>query len=349
MKVFCDLHHHDLYYSLQLLFEKRLGAEMYRPIGMEWYEQGFWAVYPHPDTARQFLGLDHAIDPPKDVHGNYLSDREQLNKYYRFEDGIYYVRDTTKEKVQRGITLDKFKDTSFDILISSIPQHIPLFNRLIQKFQPDAKHIFQVGNAWGRRPGVYNILSSTAPFSTPADINVAFYHQEFDLDIFQYEHPVVHNEVDSYIHYMKETNLLEQYKANLPGWKFRTHGAGMQDCFHKTADIAQQMMDSAWTWHVKPGGDGYGHVLHNTFACGRPVITKTGHYSNRLGGQLLEDQVTCIDIGRRTQHENVRALQLLSQPDAHIEMCARVYKRFCDLVNFDEEEQKIRKFLENLR
>ena len=349
MKVFCDLHHADLYYSLQLLFEKRLGAEMYRPIGLDWYTEGFWHVYPHVDTAKQFLGLDQAINPPKDVHGNFLSDREQLNKYYRFEDGIYYVRDTTKDKIQRGITLDKFKEMHFDILISSMPAHINCFNQLIHKYQRKAKHIFQVGNAWGRQPGVFNILASIAPFSIPADsgLNICFYHQEFDLDDFRYEPPEVHNKIDSYIHYMQKPELLRQY-ANALGYESHTHGAGMEGCFHKTAHIGECMRNSGWTWHYKPGGDGYGHILHNSFACGRPVIIQKAFYKGQIAEELLVDGETCVDITSREAKYSIALIQEMSKPENHKEVCKRVRKRFDEVVNFNKEEQKIRSFLDRV-
>lgn len=348
MRVFCDYHHSDLYYSLQLLFEKRLGFEMYRPIGLEWYEQKYWAVYPHPATAHQYLGLDHAIRPPQDIHGNYLPKSAVLNDSYTFEDGIYYVMDPSKDKVQRAVTLDKFKDIEFDIVVSSMPAHISPFNRLIQLYQPKAKHIFQVGNAWGRQKGVRNILSSTAPFSVPGDINVVFYHQEFDLDVYKYTSPTVSTQVNSYIHYMKEMDLLQRYKQVLDSWQFKTYGAGMEDNAHGSQQMADIMAASGWTWHVKPGGDGYGHVIHNSYACGRPTIIKTNYYKNQIGDELLEDQVTCIDISRRSVYENTALLNKLSQPEEHVRLCENAYKRFCDVVDFDEEQKEIEQFLERL-
>lgn len=347
MKVFCDLHHADLYYSLQLLFEKRLEAELYRPIGLEWYEQGYWNVYPHIDTAKQFLGLNQAIEPPKDIYGNYLSDREQLNKYYRFEDGIYYVRDTTKDKLQRAITLEKFKSMEFDILISSIPQHIQLFNKLIQLYQPKAKHIFQVGNAWGHQQGVKNILASTSTFSVPQNINICFYHQEFDLDVFSYKIPVLHNKIDSYIHYMQGQDLTNIYQQKLE-CKIYTHGAGMDNCFHKTLDIAKCMQESGWTWHYKPGGDGYGHILYNSFACGRPMIIWKQFYNGKLGNELLKDGKTCVDISVRSIDENIKLIEKLSIPDEHIKISENCFLEFKNKVNFDYEEEGIRKFIERL-
>jgi len=348
MKVLCDLHHTDLYYSLQLLFEKRMGFEMYRPIGLEWQQEGFWHVFDHPATALQFLGTDQATNRPVGINGPF-PDHELLNKNYRIEDGIYYVTSPTEGKLQRAVTLPKFKEMDFDILISSIPAHIQPFNQLISQFQPKAKHIFQVGNIWGRQSGVQNILASTAPFNTPPTVNTVFYHQEFDLDVYKYIPPITSTVVNSYIHYMSELDLLGQYNSLLNSLDFTTYGAGMDDVLHGSQYVADAMASAGWTWHVKPGGDGYGHILHNSYACGRPAIIKENHYAGQIGSLLLEDGVTCVDISKRSVYENVALLRQLSRPEAHQAMCERVYKRFKQVVDFDTEEVKLKKFLEDLK
>jgi hypothetical protein len=232
MKIFCDNHHHDLFYSLQLLFEKRFGWELYRPIGLDWYHEGYWNVYPSIDTAKQYLDFFKKPSTHKPQWG-------QLNKHYTSEDGIYYVTDVTKNKVQRGITLEKFKNMEFDILISSMPQHIQPFNKLISLYQPKAKHIFQVGNAWGQQAGVNNILASTSYFPTSNNINICYYHQEFDLDVFNYESKCRSNTISSFIHYMNR-NLWDQYKNKISNMQFNAYGAGMDFCWSKTSDEAEQ-------------------------------------------------------------------------------------------------------------
>jgi hypothetical protein len=350
MKIFCDMHHQDLYYSLQLLFERRLGWEMYRPIGVEWWKEEYWAVYQHPATAEQFLGIYQADKEPTDVHGNPLPERALINKNYLVEDGIYYIKDPTREAITRAITLDRFKDMQFDVLLSSIPQHIQPYNQLISQYQPQAKHIFQIGNAWGRQPGVNNLLASTAPFPVPPDVNAVFYHQEFDLGVYKYTPLNQGTVVNSYIHFMKELDVLGQFKQMLPHMSFNTYGAGMLDCLHSADAMANAMASSGWTWHMKPGGDGYGHVLHNTFACGRPPIVKTHHYTGQIGSQLLVDQVTCVDLSIRSLPEAAHLVhQITVDPACHAQMCENAYKRFCGVVDFDAEEHQIRYFLENLR
>lgn len=351
MKILADLHHSDLYYSLQLLFEKRLDAELFRPIGLEWYEQGYWHVYPHINTARQYLATDQAQWAPRDVHGNELPPSAVLNKNYRYEDGIYYISDPTKKGiVNRGITLEKFKSMEFDILISSIPPHIGPFNSLIAQFQPRAKHIFQVGNAWGHQPGVRNILASTSPFPVPAGTNVCFYHQEFDLDVFYYAPPTVRNRVTSYIHYMKGKEMMNRCASALPGWEFRSFGAGMEDGIMETHLIADSMRNSAFIWHNKPEGDGFGYSIFEAFAVGRPPVVNGGQYQGKLASRLFSHMSTCIDVNQlRGQSLPQILLAIAGNPSWHNQMCEAATNQFKKFVNYDADELRIREFLGRLQ
>jgi len=55
VRVLADYHHGALYYSFHLLFEERLGFELYRPIGYEWFKRGFWKYSRNPQVIRQYL------------------------------------------------------------------------------------------------------------------------------------------------------------------------------------------------------------------------------------------------------------------------------------------------------
>lgn len=348
-RVFADFHHSALYHSLHLLFEKRLGWELYRPIGPEWYHAGFWKVFDHPATVNQFLGLHLASTLPCSSTENLLSEDECRNLNHQEKDGIYYIQETETGCNYRAVTLDRFKEMEFDIIISSIPQHINPFNQLISQFQPRAKHVFQVGNAWGHQPGVKNILASTAPFSVPAGVNVCNYHQEFDLDVFTYEVPSTYNTVNSYIHYMKELNLMDQVASFLPEWKFQSFGAGMRDSLSGFGLIADAIRRSSFTWHYKPEGDGYGFSIHNSYACGRPAIIVRSHYAGKLASFLFEDRITCLNIEGIFPSDCVKLIEHYGQPEEHVKMCQASYKRFTSIVNFDDQfETRIKPFLGRL-
>lgn len=348
MRVLADYHHEDLFYSLQLLFEKRLDWELYRPIGLEWYTEGYWNIYPHPDTARQFLATDQATNRPNNIFAQPLQDTHLLNKSYVIEDGIYYVT-PNKGMLQRGITLEKFRNTRFDILVSSIPSHIDPFNRLIAQYQPHAKHIFQIGNAWTNIQGVGNLLSSTTPFQVSAGINSCFYHQEFDTTLFHYIPPTNHTTINSYIHYMQRKDLMDVYATHLPEMHFTAYGAGMDSCLSKLDALATAMTNSSFTWHYKPEGDGFGHIIHNTYACGRPAIIAGNFYDGKIASALLEHNKTCIDLSKLNTADCIKLIRQNALPDRHARMCEEAYKRFSDVVNFDYEfEWQIKPFLDRL-
>ena len=42
IRILADFHHHALWESLRLVFEERFGWELYRPIGMDWFIEGYW-------------------------------------------------------------------------------------------------------------------------------------------------------------------------------------------------------------------------------------------------------------------------------------------------------------------
>jgi len=347
MRILVDMHHSALYHSLHLLFEKRLGFEMYRAIGTEWYDEGFWKVYDHPHTVKQFLGLHQGTEIPMDVHGQPLPEVERKNLHYTIENGIYYIQDLTFETTHRAIRLDKFKEMEFDIILSSIPQHIQPFNQLIARFQPNTKHIFQVGNNWTNLPGVNNIMASTTPFDVQ-ERNVVFYHQEFDLEVFKYEPPKFHNVINSYVHYMQKPETMNQILSNLPGWVGTTYGAGMQLQLQSAKAVASAMKDSAFTLMFKPGGDGMGHSIHSSYACGRPAIYWGSQYKNCLAGRLMEHMVTGIDVEKCGLNNLHTILKELSEPNRHKEMCKNTYNRFKEVVNFDRDFENIKQFLERL-
>lgn len=348
MKVLADFHHQALYHSLKMLFEDRLGWELYRPIGTEWHTEGFWMIYNHPATVAQYLGLDQASVLPTDVHGVPLKEQDRKNLHIDGSDGIYSVWDPTYKISYKAITLEAFKDTQFDIVLSSIPQHIPMYNKLITQYQPSAKHIFQIGNRWSQAAGIKNIMASTSHFNS--SVNTVFYHQEFDLNIFKYEEPIFHNTVGSYVHYMKDPGTMENVKSLLPGWQFTRYGAGAVP-LQGVDTVANTMRNSSFTWHNKPGGDGFGHVIFSTYACGRPAIVWGNQYTNCLASKLFTHGETCIDASElfsSSDSEISKLLQYYGEPERHKAMCENAYNRFKEVVNFDEDFKKIKKFLERL-
>lgn len=338
--VFSDFHHGDLFHSLHLLFEKRLGYQLFRPIGLSWYPEYWHIADPyapnHMPTVQQYL----SISPQQMAFF--------ANKIEKVEDGVYYCWQPSQETYHKAITLEKFKEMQIDIVISSIPSHDIAYADLIKKYKPNAKHIAQMGNVWGET-SVKNIMCSfpASLAKVRSDQNVVFYNQEFDLNIFKYTPPSNRKKITSFVNCLPMSELYHQFKFALPEFEFKAHGASCPDeCIAPLSRIAQIMQESMWGYHVKPGGDGYGHVLFNWLAVGRPLIIDMRYYRHRRN--LLIDRETCIDIGRRSFEESVRLIREYSEPSIHRKMCENVHKVFVENVNFDEDERKVRAFLEKM-
>lgn len=349
MKIFADQHHDALWYSLQLLFEKRLGFELYRPIGLEWYHEGYWHIWNHIDTARQYLDLNQKIDWPKDIHGNKLHPQQCLNLNYRHEDGIYYVEDIPRKVYQRAVTLPKFKEMQFDIVISSIPNHVGPFNNIIQQFQPKAKHIMQLGNNWPASSfPVKNLLSSALKINPRPDQNVVYYHQEFPLDQYTREPCPNPKSVINMMHHIPShpKALFLETEKSMPDWKWYMHGACNRDDAVLTEKIPQRFKDTGFLWHVKQEGGGYEYNIHHAAACGRPIITKRHHFAQMTADPLFIDDISCVNLDKYSIGELPKVLN--SMAARHEEISVATRKRFDEVVNFDEEEHKIRKFIESL-
>lgn len=348
MRIFTDFHHSALMRSLVILFEHRLGHKVYRPIGTEWAEEGFWKVYDHPATVQQYLTLAQGYRP--------IDGTPPLNDFVKDikdpEPDVYYCADPESESYNKAITLDKFKSMKFDIIIASIPAHIEPFLELIRLYQPHAKLILQVGNNWlWEEMPARNILASTYPKPYPPDFHVMFYHQEFDTSIF---YP---SAVPGQMKITSLVNLLPQYGGDefnamerlLPSHTFRSYGAGCRDGIKNgVKEVAEAIHESDWVFHVKRGGDGFGHVIHNAFACGRPVITRKSHYEKCLAGDLMIHMETCIDLDV-VSYEEAAAIITSGGTELAKVMGENAYRLFVEKVNFEREAKEIEQWLKNLK
>ena len=305
---------------------------------MDWYPD-WWKIgdpYEGPErTATQYLDTKgHTPDRPE-------------------EDGILYYDNL------KGVTLDKFKRMQFDIVIASIPEHIIPYQTLIKRYQPDARFILQMGNiSWDKTVDfrtVPNLLASTEKFVVPKSCNAVFYHQEFDTNVFKYAPPEYDHRkrVSSFINtiecYPEDYALLKEYMTYMDDYEFKLYGASNPDkCINGDEDIAKEMHNSMFGWHVKKGGDGFGHIIHNWFACGRPPIVKMEYYKDKVAGQLMVDGETCIMIDGLTVEEGVNKIRHYSVPDLHENMCRMAHSKFGAIVNYDNEQKEIETFLEKV-
>lgn len=328
MNIFADFHHDALFNSFKLLFEKRLGHRVYRPIGTEWFTEGFWKI------AEPYNNNQGTID-------------QFLKPYSTPTDGTKPLN----EQLDDCLTLEQFKEMDIDIVIATIPAHIQPYKRLISQYKPNAKFIYQMGNiGWHKEvpwDQVDNLMASVKPFEVPENKNVVFYRQEFDLDIFRPQHLIPNKTITSFVNCLPEPEKYGQLKAALPEYLFNAFGGSCPDgSVVDISTIATFMNVSKFGYHNKPYGDGYGHVIHNWFACGIPIIVNMKDYEDKLAGELLEDGVTCInlDLGVENTVKRVRNMCDLE----YLDMQNHVINRFQEVVNFRQDAENVKDFISKL-
>jgi hypothetical protein len=343
MKVFADCHHGDLYFSLHLLFEKRLGWELYRPIGWDWFNQGFWKIgdpYPNPaDTARQYLEISPgAWDQYKNLNGRpYI------------EDDIYHVQEPIHDYDQKAITLEKFKAMKFDVILPTYQPHDRAFEQLRNLYQPQAKVVAQMGNT-GQTSHLPYVLH-TAPYNPRQGQLAIYYHQELDMKLYSYISPNPQTrKMFSVVNCAPYLDIYNTYKATLTDIEMKYYGGGCPDgSLFGAKGVGEKMREANLGWSLKPQG-GLGHSNMGWMASGRGLVTNMSQHRGWGGDAvaLFEPGVTCWDIEGHSVQENCIGIRKMLEPEENIKYAERAKRRFHDLINYDEEEKKLRVFFERV-
>ncbi len=358
-RILVDYHHTSLLTSLNMLFGDRLHHMVYRPIGIEWFTEGFWAINNARETAEQFLSFDQEYQP-KDgtpplnkIVGDLTVSRDRTLGETP-ENGVYYCG--TPEEIHRACTIDFFKKNKFDLVLCSIPQHIPLYKQLIEIYQPQAKLIYQVGNDWDfdTLHGM-NVLASVRPRRVPDDVNAMFYHQEFDTNIFRKRVAMPTKNIHNYVNVLQEKPSAQADFDKLEsllgrkGFHFKSYGGQNRDGnVSGPHALAESMKDAMLVFNVKPGGDGFGHIIHNAYSVGRPVITRRSHYEGKLAAELLIPG-TCIDLDSMSMPDAANRInRLYHSPMELVKMSKLAHDRFKQLVNYEAEAERIKQWLTTL-
>ena len=349
MKIFADYHHGGLYHSLQLMADD-LGAEIYRPVGMDWFNNGYFGIaepYGNAiETVRQFLEFDsvpmHDLVPSI----NYGSLRT---------DSVFVANDIAHESRTYAISFETFANTDFDVIICTIPYDLEKFYGLRNTFQPRAKLIYQIGNPGWSLPeiGKYpNILDSVGMIRDEQRraYNYLRYHQKFEEEVFYPGEPTDSKNVTSMILFPEQHHLFEAAKQLLPDYNFVSYGYS-PPCDHPQitgiSNIAKIMHDSRFGWHYKTV-DGYGHIIHNWFACGRPVIASYEAYRDRQARDLLVDEETGCNLDGRNIEWIVDFIRRAENPEFYQYLCKQTQLRYKMYVDFEREAKQIRHFFETL-
>jgi hypothetical protein len=334
MNVFTEWHHGGLFHSMQMLFEGRLGMKLYGPVGTQWYSEGFWNYSNNPAVIKQYL------DPLDcDMQG----------------DGQLYHFDPSEGICQRRVPFEMFKQMKFDIILCTLQEHQRIYRRLRDLYQPQAKLIQLSGNQGERIDFsiVDNFIDTTNGYDVPSGINTVKMHQEFPLLPFHYEPPANHKTIKNFMNCLHESRfypIWQMLKKDLPDYYFGMHGGqGDNGNISGLDKLGDAMRGSSFIFQLKAEGEGFGHVIHNAYACGRPVIVAADFYKGKTAECLLEDNVSAIFVDNKSWEAVLEQIRFWSDPIRHAEMCANARKKFEQYVNFDEDEQKFRVFMERLK
>jgi glycosyltransferase involved in cell wall biosynthesis len=357
MKVLADYHHHDLWESLELLCA-RLGWTLYRPIGMEWFDEGYWNFERawHGDAvAKQYLTPWGDDIPP-----TYTETPIEWVPGKRF--------DKSHGRYQNIVTLEQARYLKPDIVIASVAHNHEGFARFARDVHYGTKFGIHLGNVrfseidmredrWDLAD--FGIVTSILP--APVDRPHVIVHQEFSLEDFRHEPPPDNERmvVSSFVNCFPENvQAYEGWKAvagTRPQYDWRVYGAygsvpsdeyacGNLD---RCASVGDAMRASDVAWHTKQWSDGFGHIVHDWFAVGRPVVGHEWYYRSQLAGPLWQEGVTSFDLTDKSPDEVAGIIDRLhNDPDLRLRMGEAAAARFREIVNFDEEEQAIRRMFE---
>lgn len=356
MRVLLDFHHHALAESLLMLFEDRYGLDVWFPVGMDWYESGVWQFEKkfHEDrVARQYL---------LGIWGD-----------AQVSDGVVVMKDRRHPgRELRGISYEHARDLSWDLVVSSLPDNDAGYASLAQ--DKGARFGVQLGNdqQQSRFDLASFILSSTTlpGYDEPSSwgkpvryegVPTVIYHQEFDLKTFAYEPEAEHDRrtIASFVNCFPETPIYHAFQsfarstADEFDWRvYGSYGSAAPDEFAAgdisyVPDVARRMRRARIGWHTKYWSDGFGHVLHNWAALGRPLVGSARYYAGRLGGPLWVEGVTSFDVDSLNDAELVALLRRLRDDDDLWSSCSQAMaRRFRELVDFDSEAEAIASLLD---
>ena len=333
MNVLLDRHQADLFYAMQLLFEGRLGMPVYTPLGREWWDEGYWqfgAVFGDDRLARQYIHPNAAWEMTP-------------------ETGIYTTIDLHHtDRPIHGLGLATARTMPWAVVMATVQENQPGFARFAAEV--GAKFFYQVGNTrqqidWSLDP---ICLNSTADVALTG--RGALVAQEFDTArTFRYRPPEDRRSVASFVNLLPlipdPWAAFNDLRVRLPDWRFRSFGHECPDgLLRPVGEIADEMARTGWGFMDKVTGDGFGHVIHNWAAVGRPLIGHARYYQGQRAAYFWRDLETCIDLDRHSPDEAAEIMRDMSA-DEHEAMCRAIRAVLDAELDFAADAEKVRALL----
>jgi hypothetical protein len=320
-----------------------MGWELYRPIGLDWFSQGYWKI------AEPYGNAQDTINQYLDINERGYHPYKNLNGEHYVEDGVYHVYDGGHNYYHRAITVEKFAEMDIDIIISTYEPHDSPYVALRDKYHPKAKLVAQMGNT-GQKSVLPNVIHSV-PYTPPAGQRAFYYHQEIDPEIYSCTPPNPGSrKIFSFVNLYPYADIYNTFNSLLHDVQMKYYGSGCPDgALNGAMTVSKKMQEANIGWHLKPQ-DGFGHTAMGWFASGRPVITNMSQVVGWGGDApiLFEPGVTCLNIEAYTVHDACREIRKMLEPEANAAWGDRAYKRFKDIFNYDREAEQLKVFLEGI-
>ncbi len=323
-RVLADWHHPALWESLAILFEDRFGWELYSPTDMEWADKGFWKFTHEAWRAPQYL------------------ERQQT-----LADGFWTAPQAEyPERQRKTVTLEQADALRPDIVLASVPQHEMSFRKLADRW--GARLVYQMGNA--RQPVATRADLVIASVNPPINrrVRTIRYHQEFSSELFRCRPLRPHDgppQVASLMLRIDKASGPYGWLSDVDAVEWHDYGGVdplAPDYLTPMKAVAEAMAAADWIWHDKKIGDGYGHVLHNAAAMGRPLIGHGSYYKGKIGAPFWRNLETCIDLDVHTPAQALRLVTGITQnPQWHQEFGHAIRATFEREVNFQAEADEI--------
>ena len=328
MRVLVDRHHADLLYSLQRLFEDRLGFELYVTLGHEWWDEGYWRfgeVWGDDRLARQFLDTN--------------------DTYREVEPGLFLTFDPCHpERPLYGVTLERARGWSWDVVLATVQDNQKGFARFAS--ESGAKYAYHIGNTrqevdWSLDPLALNASDS------PMQGQGVLIGQEFDYQTtFRYRDPRYDTptRITSFVNLLplipESWGPLAELQKLLPV-EYRSFGHECPDGnLTPVGAVAEEMSRATWAYHDKPTGDGFGHIIHNWAAVGRPLIGHGRYYQGQRAEVFWQDGITCIDLDKHTVLEAAQMLASVTQ-EQHEQMCRAIRSTLEQVYNPERDARAV--------
>lgn len=348
--VLADFHHTALFQSLMFLFGKRLGFDVCRPFQKAWWN----------------AGLRHPDDNWETGNVAFMSRALEYPTFFSTHDPDRIL--TLSHPIGRMLGYDEARDRGKEVRFVISTQHDTqkFLSEFTKEYCPNATYIRQAGNPSEHCWFTKHVLSSdiqTYEKATAEGLHAVLYHQEFpgvykprperticeaanrDDGTFQLvsSEPCIrqyvnwaHNDKINRAFYLWFKGIAESLTPPLRCYENGKGGEDGEAEYHH--EMVERFADSTFTLQKKHW-DGYGMIVHQSYACGRPAICFETDYKGKMAGLLMEDMKTAIFItGDREYTKKKLEAALAIAP----QMQEAAYRRFKEVVNFDDDERRIR-------